>query len=83
MHFLVRFYQVPKPQATGEKKSKPAALGKFLDMGATVRQNVSNATRNESLTKPGFGMRPSDEQLNKLQVVLQGAMKTNDDLTNR
>ena len=79
-HYI--FNSVPKPQAVKGKPSS-AVMGKFLDIGATVRHKVNNATKNESSAKSRFGMRPSDEKLNKLQVVLQGTIKTNDDLANR
>ena len=79
---LTYFYSVPKPQAVKGKPSS-AAVGKFLDIGATARNKVNNATKNESSAESRFGMRPSNEKLNTLQVVLHGTMKTNDDLANR
>ena len=73
---------VPKPKAVAGKP-KSTVLGKFLDMGTTARQKIGNKTRNETSQKSRFGIRPSDEKLNKLQVDLLGTIKSPSDLTNR
>lgn len=53
-------------------------------MGVTVVRHKVNATvKNETSGKSRFGMQPSDEKLNKLQVDLLGSTRSNNVLENR
>jgi len=65
---------VAKLGSTSRNHKSPVA-GKFWDIGATAKHKIYNTTRNESSTRSKFGMRPSDEMLNKLQVDLQGSIR--------
>ncbi|XP_065061532.1 hyaluronidase-1-like isoform X2 [Rhopilema esculentum] len=65
---------IPKPKESAGK-ARMKILGKFLDIGTTPRQKISNASKsannlNSSKENAPFGIRPSDETLNKLQVDL-------------